>query len=302
MQVTILGGGAIGCALAAQLGAAGRPARVVRTSPATQAGPAERRVELRGPQGDLTSALSLGYLDAEGPLPGALVVTAKAFANERIAAALHRRGALGPIVLLQNGIGVEAPFAQLPNPLYRCVLYTTSQWEGAAELRFRSVRPSPIGALQGTLDELEALVAALDTPAFRFEREDQIATQVWSKGIANSVFNTICPLLEVDNGIFSRSEQAAALAREVIAECVPVAAALGVQLDPAALLAKTLEISAGTSGQRISTLEDLRRGRPTEIAYLNLAIAEIADEHGLTARLTRSLGELIALRESLSQG
>lgn len=298
MQLNVLGGGAIGFALAAHLESAGRAVQVVRTRPGARAGDSQR-VTVEASAGSISAAVAVSLLDDDAPLEGALIVTAKAFANARIAAALVRRGAGGPVVLLQNGIEVEAAFRDLPNPLYRCVLYATSQWQGE-RLRFRPVLPSPVGVVRGEAVELERLVAALHTAGFQFRGEDAIATQVWSKGIANSVFNTVCPLLEADNGIFARSPQARTLAERVIAECVPVAAAEGVSLDPVALLAKVVEISRGTEGQWISTLEDLRHGRPTEIGFLNLAIAALADRHGLGAdvRLTRSLGELIALREA----
>ena len=37
---------------------------------------------------------------------------------------------------------------------------------------------------------------------FPFRTEEQIERKVWKKAILNAVFNSICPLLGIDNGIF----------------------------------------------------------------------------------------------------
>ena len=63
-------------------------------------------------------------------------------------------------------------------------------------------------------------------------------------------------------------------------------------------------ISERSAGQVISTLQDLRNGRPTEIAYLNLAIARVAGslQPPLEVPRTELLGKLISAKSALTQG
>ena len=276
--VYILGGGAIGLTLAAYLASAGRNVLVVRTS-RDDVSPTRITVTivrdgvpLRGP----LETVSLSRLET---LDGVIAVTAKSYANPAIAAALAARKASGPVVLLQNGLGVERPFLDAPLPrIYRCVLYTTSQTIAENEVTFRPISSSPIGVVKGDEAELERCVAALATPGFPFHAEKNIERDVWKKAIANAVFNSICPLLDIDNGVFHRDPEAAGLAREVVRECLLLTEAKGLALglSEAELMEQILRISKGSEGQLISTLQDIRHGRRTEIDSLNLEMARMA--------------------------
>jgi 2-dehydropantoate 2-reductase len=53
---------------------------------------------------------------------------------------------------------------------------------------------------------------------------------------------------------------------------------------------------------RLSMWEDLRRGRRTEIDYLQGAIIALADGHGLTVPLSRRVVELVKAAEARRQG
>ncbi|HWQ11331.1 MAG TPA: 2-dehydropantoate 2-reductase [Roseiflexaceae bacterium] len=299
--IYILGSGAVGFPLAASLAAAGRSVVAVRTS----------RADV--PHSTITVTLQSGEQRTSTPvetislarlprLEGIIVIAAKAYANEALVRALADKGAAGPVVLMQNGIGVEQPFLDARFPaIYRCVLYVTSQATAEHNFVFRPVTASPIGVITGTEAELQRCVDALSTAGFPFRAEANIRRESWKKAIINAVFNSICPLLEVDNGIFARDAAAAGLAREVIRECVTLTVRLGLGLSEQELLEQLLLISTRSDGQLISTLQDIRRGRPTEIAFLNLAIARVAAslEPGLHLPYVALLGQLIAAKSAL---
>ncbi|WP_232289588.1 ketopantoate reductase family protein [Verrucomicrobium spinosum] len=70
-----------------------------------------------------------------------------------------------------------------------------------------------------------------------------------------------------------------------------------------ALMERVLEISANST-QAISTLQDLRENRETEIDYLNLELARIAAslEPPVSLPITETLGRMIALKSRLGRG
>jgi 2-dehydropantoate 2-reductase len=80
----------------------------------------------------------------------------------------------------------------------------------------------------------------------------------------------------VDNGVFVRDEATAELAREVVRECITVADRLNLGLSESEVMEQLMRISKGSDGQLISTLQDIRSGRQTEIESLNLEIARVA--------------------------
>jgi 2-dehydropantoate 2-reductase len=108
-------------------------------------------------------------------------------------------------------------------------------------------------------------------------------------------------LLDVDNGIFDRDPRVAALAESIVDECLAVAKTQRIELARDRLLDQLMAISRASTGQAISTLQDIRRGRPTEIASLNIANADYGDKARppVRAERTRMLGRLIELKAEL---
>jgi 2-dehydropantoate 2-reductase len=304
-KIYIVGAGAIGMSLAVNLIQSGRSVTAVRTSDSKYAWdtitiavqcdkgtPAEAPVEM----------VSLSRL--ESIRDGIIVITAKATANRLIASELKQKEAIGPIVIMQNGIGVESPFIDSGFPdIYRCVLYATSQESEKNCYRFRSVAASPIGIVKGDAQKLKDLVEQLNTLKFQFRVEERIREETWKKTIMNAVFNSLCPLLEVDNGIFRRDPNVAEVALDIVREIVEVTKRIGLDFNEKALMEQLMMISERSDGQLISTLQDLKNGSETEIAFLNLEIARIAEE--LTPRVavskTKFLGELILLKSKIRE-
>ncbi len=296
--IFILGAGAIGLPLAVHLAMAGRTVVAVRTSRSdVPASTATVTVDTGAER--LSAAIATVSLAQLERIDGLVVVTSKSYANAVIAQELTAKAGVGSVAILQNGVGVERPFLEAGIPeVYRCVLYLTSQAIAAASYATRPVTASPIGVIRGSADGLQRYVAALHTAAFPCRAEPNIQREIWKKAIINAVFNSICPLLEVDNGVFARDEAAASLALTVVCECITLTDRLGLDLGEHDVMEQLRLISRRSDGQLISTLQDIRSGRPTEIASLNLEIARIAAESqpSLALPCTALLGRMIVVK------
>lgn len=304
-KIYILGGGAVGLALAACLADAGRNVLLVRTSTAEVEEEWLAVAVTNGTDVVLKASVPVVPLTQLHELNGLVVVTAKSYANPAIAAALAARTINAHLVVMQNGLGVEESFLTLPfTSICRCVLYMTGEKLSENKVLFRPIASSPIGIVQGTAQRLEETVATLTTSAFPFHVENDIARQVWGKTIINAVFNSLCPLLEADNGIFIRDATAAALAHEIVRECIALAAAQGIHLTETELMDRIMAISRGSDGVLISTLQDIRQGRETEMEALNLALARIAS--GMNPQMdlcrTEMLGRMVLAKGKASRG
>jgi 2-dehydropantoate 2-reductase len=300
--IYVIGSGAIGKSLAVFLCLAGR--RIILVS-VTKDGlePGERRLRVELPGGLIREAVvPVITLSPTTTLDGVLLVTIKAQGNAFLADRLRNETVNFPVVLLQNGLNVEDPFLKAGFvSVYRSVLFVTAQREGNERVRFRSVRSCPTGAVNGDPAALPALANLLSTPDITFSPEADLRRAVWKKAIVNCAFNSICPLLETDNGIFHRNLDARGMALQVLRECKSVAETQGVFFQEEELLDSLLEISVSSAGQYISTLQDLLAGRSTEIGFLNLEIARLAGAATppADASATRLLGELIRIKETL---
>lgn len=303
MKTYIIGSGAIGKALAVALQLQGKDVVLVRGSVDNAAAHTEHiqiKLEDGGVQEASVPVSAIGNFER---LDGLIVLTNKSYGNEALARRLKGKTGASPLVILQNGLGVEQPFIKENYPeVYRCVLFVTSQTLAEGSVRFKPVAACPVGIVKGNTDTLKMAVAQLSGGYFQFKAEEHIETIVWKKAIINSVFNSICPLLETDNGIFHRNAAALAMAERVVLECLVIAREKGVSLEAEDVLQNLLQISRLSDGQLISTLQDIRSKRQTEIETLNLEIARIARELKKedAVKETRLLGELTKLKSELS--
>jgi 2-dehydropantoate 2-reductase len=294
-MIYIIGAGAIGQALAVLLQNAGKEVVLIKSRPVVQV--QSENITVQMTQEKFQATIKVVSFDKVVFGKGLILVTAKSFANSAIASKL--RDTNQPVVLLQNGLNIEQPFIdQHIGQLYRCVLLVTAQFEGDHNIRFKPVTACPVGIVTGQPGMLSALIAQLDNPWFPFRSEANIRPLVWKKVIANCVFNSICPLLEIDNGVFHRNGHALAIARKVINECLAVAMQQGVELTVAEMEESLLSISRLSDGQLISTLQDIRNRRPTELATLNAEIVRLAGD--LPVPYTQLLGELTLLKSQLN--
>lgn len=295
-KIYILGCGAIGLTLAAYLADAGRNVIAMRTSTSDVVAGKITITVRSGADAVLEVPVETVSLSRLPELDGIVVVTAKSYANKAIASALTGKIVTGPLVIMQNGIGVENQFFESQfTQIYRCVLYTTGQTTSENEVTFRPIASSPIGLVKGSESDLERCVKTLATRVFPFHPQKNIQWDIWKKAIINSVFNSICPLLDVDNGIFVRDEEVAKLAKEIVSECLVLAEAKGVSLTESELMGQIMRISKGSDGVLISTLQDIRNGRETEIDSLNLEMARMASSMKTKINLTKTefLGRMI---------
>ncbi|WP_080055568.1 ketopantoate reductase family protein [Spirosoma aerolatum] len=302
--IYIIGAGAIGMTLAVLLKQAGKNVTLIRGRQGSPAETDEASITVDCIDSiSLSATVPVRSLEEIKTLNGPVLLTSKSFGNRGLAQRLTGKMGQSPLVLLQNGLDVEEPFLEAGFPrLYRCVLLATSQVQAPYVVRYKPVAASPIGIVRGLESELAELVKNLSTTQFPFRTEADIQQAIWEKVITNCVFNAICPLLDVDNGIFHRNASALTLAREVIDECLAVAKKVGVVLNRAEVEQRLLQISQRSEGQLISTLVDINQGRETEIDSLNLAVARLADRLGqpALANKTRLLGELTRLKAEKS--
>lgn len=297
-KIYIVGSGAIGKALAVFLQQENKEVVLVRGR-VDHIPDTEDTLTVVGKESTLQQKITTTTFHGLQAINGIVLIAAKAFANTEIAKKLKDKEGDFAIVLLQNGLHIEQPFQEF-NRVYRCVLFSTSQVTGHNEVTFKSVTSSPVGNLQGKNDGLGDLVDTINTQHFGFRAEPNIMPHVWTKVIANCAFNSICPLLETDNGIFARNAKVLQLARTVIEECVSLAHRQGIDIDKHAIEKNLMLISQRSDGQLISTYVDILHHRRTEIESLNLEISRMADDLGIpeTVTHTRLLGELVQLKST----
>lgn len=303
-MIYIIGAGAIGKALAVFLKLHQKEVLLIRGSEELDS-PTLENILVELPDKTVQAEIEVSSFKLIEELDGTVLLTNKAHGNERVAGLLKDKVKDSPIVILQNGLDVELPFIQAGmKQIYRCVLFATSQYLEASRLKFRPVDSSPIGIIQGSTENVQKVVSTIQNEFFPFRFEADIEPIIWTKTSINCVFNSICPLLEIDNGIFYRDENAMKLASRIIHECIEIAHSYNIDINQNTVMERLLQISKSSDGQLISTYQDILNGRKTEIDYLNVAIEKRAEKIGKSdmVKITALLGQLIKTKSELKKG
>ena len=122
-----------------------------------------------------------------------------------------------------------------------------------------------------------------------------IDAEVWHKTIFNCVVNPITAILGCEVGAIAQPGLDP-LKQLVIKECVAVAATQGITFDVDLL--REIDETFAPSHNLASMLQDLRRGRLTEIDCMNGAVAALGAKHGVPCPVNRALTDMIKAMET----
>lgn len=210
--------------------------------------------------------------------------------------ALQALSTHGICVTLQNGIGgADVLAAELG--AQRVTRGVTSL--GATLLGVGQVRHAGMGetvfadtVAPQTISMLQEAFTQSGLPAHVSSNLDAL---VWGKLIVNVAINALTGILRVHNGIIASHPGATAIARAAVEEAVHVAKALAIPLPYDDAVAHALAVAHATGANRSSTLQDVLRGSPSEIATINGAVVREAARVGVAVPVNRMLVDLMAI-------
>ncbi len=213
----------------------------------------------------------------------------------------------GHLVCLQNGLGnleQAAEIVGLRRVLGARVIFGA---ELLAPGRVRvTVNAAPVlvgspdpadGARAAAAAEWAGAFAAAGIPS---EPTANLAGELWAKVFYNAALNPLGALLGVPYGHLAEDADTRALMDAAIDEAFAVARASGVALRwPDAAAYRDVFYGAlvpPTAAHRSSMLQDLERGRPTEIEAINGYVARRGREVGIAVPVNTTLTHLIRAR------
>lgn len=234
---------------------------------------------------------------AEADLVGIFVKAHQtAQAMHQIAPKLNQRSW---VLSLQNGVGMESEILQfVPKERFlRGVTAHGATLLGPGRVRWAGVGPTKFGRWEGPLTpEIEDTLALFRRAQIEAEYSDEIERLLWEKLIINCAINPLTALFDQPNGVIAHDAELREIAGAVACEALRVARAHGVTLTEAEAVERVEMVAAKTAQNISSMLQDVRRGRPTEIDYINGAVAREGQRLGIPTPLNLLLTKLIRER------
>ena len=291
MEIIVLGAGAIGSLYGAKLAAGNDLTLIGRAEHVAAINSHGLRIEgLESQDVRVRAATALDHLGPNALIILTTKVTDSAAALRPIAGLVRNDTT---ILCLQNGIGSER-IARAAVGDRGVVLRGITQF-GAI---FKSPGVIQFMARGYTLieqHERTARVAGiLSAAGLDCRVSPDISADVWHKLVINCVVNPITAILGCEVGGIA-NPQLDPMKRLVIDECVAVAAAEGVTFNNEFM--REIDDRFRPSHNIASMLQDLRRGRPTEIDYMNGAVVAIAAQHNIACPVNAALTAIIKTME-----
>jgi len=294
MKVVVMGAGAVGCYYGAMLARAGCDVTLIGRSglvAAVQDG--GLHLHTQSFQARVAIAAATDAAAARGADIVLLCVKAADTAAAGLSLAPHL--AVGtPVLCLQNGVDNAARLrAVLPAAsVVPAAVYAAVEMVGAGRVRHHGGGELVLGPAPG----IAAFADACAHAGVPVRISANVAGELWTKLIVNCCFNPMSAITRLPYGPMLQGAGAWDVMRDVAAECLEVARAEGIA--PAGDPWQALQRIARTMPAQISSMaQDIGRGRPTEIDYLNGYIVRRGEELGVHTPVNRALQALVKLLE-----
>ena len=120
-----------------------------------------------------------------------------------------------------------------------------------------------------------------------------IESEIWAKAVISSCINSLTAILRVPNGRILENQAISQMMRAITLECERVVRARGVRLPQARMYPRARAVARDTSKNLSSMLQDVLKGRRTEIDQLNGAFWRLSDELGFDSPLNMTLTAMV---------
>ncbi|MDD5502484.1 MAG: 2-dehydropantoate 2-reductase [Candidatus Thermoplasmatota archaeon] len=130
---------------------------------------------------------------------------------------------------------------------------------------------------------------------------ESITQDIWAKAVINSAINPLTAITGLRNGEILEVEKLARLSESIAKESAAVADARGIKL-PESITAKVIEVIQATAANKSSMLQDIERGKRTEIDSINGEISRIGKIHDVPTPYNDAVVALVKGIERSTRG
>jgi 2-dehydropantoate 2-reductase len=295
-----MGAGALGCYFGGRLAQSGARVTLIARPAHVEA---IRRDGLILESGGVKTAIPLDATPEPSGVRDAdlVLICVKSADTETAAKAIAPHLAKNAILVsLQNSIGnVERIRAHADRPVAAGIVYTAANMPGPGHVRHTGGGSIVLGGVPAWgMDDakLATIKSTFDAASVPIELSSSIELGLWTKLMQNCCYNAVCALTEKPYGEMAAMPEVRELMGQAGYEVVALAQRKGVPLQRDAVEAALNRVVTMATTMS-STAQDLMKGKPTEIDYLNGLIARESKALGLAAPINAALAALVKLKE-----
>jgi 2-dehydropantoate 2-reductase len=295
MRFLIVGPGAVGCLLSCLLFRGGQEVELLdyRQDRAERISKSGLRLEGVSGEGHYYVPVSAGVILRD---PDIVILCVKAYKTREACEFLKAHLETQKVVLtLQNGVGNREIMEEV---LSQHLITAGVTSEGATLLGEGHVRHAGKGETiigRGSLSptQVQEIVDAFVASGLNTRWAEDVTGLIWGKLLVNVGINALTAIARVRNGVLVQNENLKAVMSLLVKEALEVIGEKGIKLPFEHPLEKVFEVAKNT-GQNISSmLQDVLKGKRTEISFMNGAIVSEGKKLGVPTPLNELITRLV---------
>ncbi len=200
------------------------------------------------------------------------------------------------ILCLQNGAeNPEIVRSVLPHRVIPTVVYVATEMAGPGHVKHHGRGELVIG----DAPESQNVAAWFGESGVPVEVSANVMGPLWGKLIINCAYSAISAISQEPYGKMVEVDGVPELMKTVVAECLAVADKESISV-PGDMYETVRTLASTMATQYSSTAQDLARGKPTEIDYLNGYVCRLGQKHGIPTPANQALLTMVKLLSSKS--
>ena len=204
------------------------------------------------------------------------------------AARMLRNVKFRAVCSLQNGVGNEEILAEFFENVVGGVTTYGANIAEPGKVVYAGKGRTILGNYRG--DYAEVFHEVLSNCGVEAEISEKIEEKIWEKASINAVINPLTAICRVKNGKIVEIPELWELAEKTGKECERILAEMGYRID---VVGMVREVALKTSENRSSMLQDIEKGRRTEVEFINGAFVKAGEKLGIDPVCNRILLKLV---------
>jgi 2-dehydropantoate 2-reductase len=304
VRVAVVGAGGVGSLFGGRLAVAGHEVWLVHRRREVVEALRREGLHLEGP--DSNERIAVHATDDThqvGPADLVLILTKSTDTRAAAEAARYLVNGQTLVVTLQNGLGNLESIGEVVGAERTLlgVTYVGAALVGPGHARLTAPGKSFVGEPTGARSKrVEQLAQTFSTAGLPTEATDHLWEIVWGKLVINAALNATCALTGATGESCLHSPAACELLGIVADETARVAAALGISLPYPDPPARVRQHCRDVGRSKPSMLQDIERGRPTEVDAINGAVVRQGRRLGVPTPYNEALSLLVKARQEVS--
>ncbi|MEX2753282.1 MAG: ketopantoate reductase family protein [Candidatus Freyarchaeota archaeon] len=280
MKVVIMGSGSMGSLFGGFLAKSGVDVTLIDKKTITDT-IRKKGLEITGVSSHYHIKVKATHNPSEVGAADLVMIIVKAYDTEQaVKDAIPLIGKNTWVMCLQNGLGNEEIASRIigRERILRGITTNGAMLEKPGKVIHTGTGETTIGRCYGpNTNEVDKIAQMITESGLPSNVTPNISGIVWGKALVNAGINPFGTLTGMRNGELLEVPEIVESIKELVLEGAEVAHKLGVHL-PFNPVEKTFEVARQTAQNKNSMLQDIERGKRTEIDYINGAISRYGRE------------------------